>query len=337
MMIRPATPMATDAPRVASVQSALLDPQRITVAVVIPTFKRPEHLALTLASVAGQTAPFAIAVVVVENHAAGSEGLAVAERMFAQNQARGIAVVEARHGNCNAYNTGFAAALDAFPNLTHIAIIDDDEIAIPGWLEALLAAANLSGADIVGGPQVPVFDDAEGARRYSRHPVFQPHHGASGSVDLIPGTGNCLISAQVLRSMRPDWLDERFNFMGGGDTDFFTRCRAKGFRFYWSAEAVVRETVPARRTESSWITARSLRNGLLSALIQRKHNPGKAGRLAVIAKSMALLLASPFRSAMLWARTGSFYTGSYHMMIAAGRILAEFGYKIEQYRQPEKN
>jgi hypothetical protein len=145
------------------------------------------------------------------------------------------------------------------------------------------------------------------------------------------------MSASVLKAMKPDWLDERFNFLGGGDTDFFTRCRAKGFRFHWAAEAVVHETVPARRTERSWITARSLRNGLISALIQRKHNPGFAGRMKVIAKTLALLLASPFRSLALWIRTGSFYAGSYHMMIAAGRILAEFGYTIEQYREPEKN
>jgi GT2 family glycosyltransferase len=335
--------MQTDAPfmiRPVSPQHPALsglDASRVEIAVVIPTFKRPEHLELTLASVAGQLTSRIVAAVVVENHAAGGEGKAVVDRMFAEKRAKGLAIIEARQGNCNAYNAGFAAALSAFPNLTHIAIIDDDEIAVPLWLDGLLAAAADSGADIVGGPQVPVFDDKAGARRYANHPVFQPAHGESGSAGLITSTGNCLMSVQVLKTMRPDWLDERFNFLGGGDTDFFTRCRDKGFRFHWAAEAVVHETVPARRTERSWITARSLRNGLISALIQRKHNPGVAGRLKVVAKSVALLVASPVRSLALWIRTGSFYAGSYHMMIAAGRILAEFGYTIEQYREPEKN
>jgi GT2 family glycosyltransferase len=314
-----------------------LDASQVEIAVVIPTFKRPEHLERTLASVGGQLTSRMVAAVVVENHAAGGEGRAVAEAMFAAKRAKGLVVVEVRQGNCNAYNAGFAAALVAFPNLTHVAIIDDDEIAVPLWLDGLLAAAADSGADIVGGPQVPVFDDKAGAALYANHPVFQPAHGESGSAGLITSTGNCLMSVQVLKTMRPDWLDERFNFLGGGDTDFFTRCRNKGFRFHWAAEAVVHETVPARRTERSWITARSLRNGLISALIQRKHNPGLAGRVKVIAKTLALLLASPFRSLALWIRTGSFYAGSYHMMIAAGRILAEFGYTIEQYREPEKN
>jgi hypothetical protein len=40
---------------------------------------------------------------------------------------------------------------------------------------------------------------------------------------------------------------------------------------------------------------------------------------------------------MLAAETRSLYIGSYHIMIAVGRLLAEFGYTVEQYRNPEKN
>ncbi|MFM9975149.1 MAG: glycosyltransferase family 2 protein [Beijerinckiaceae bacterium] len=316
--------------------SSGLDRTLVRIAVVIPTFKRPEHLAKTLASVSDQQTGRCFAVVVVENHAGACEGATVASAMLAQGRVRGLCVIESRQGNCNAYNRGFAEALEAFPNLTHVAIIDDDEIAVPVWLETLARAA-ATGADIVGGPQRPVFDDAAGARRFAAHPVFRSAHQTSGSTNLITSTGNCLIGVNVLRAMGPPYLDERFNFLGGGDTDFFTRCRDRGFTFQWAEEAAVIETVPARRTERRWITARSLRNGLISAIIQRKHNPGLAGRIKVIIKSLALLVASPFRSLLLWRQTGSLYAGSYHMMIAMGRLLAEFGYTIEQYRQPEKN
>ncbi|RWD76403.1 MAG: glycosyltransferase family 2 protein, partial [Mesorhizobium sp.] len=37
------------------------------------------------------------------------------------------------------------------------------------------------------------------------------------------------------------------------------------------------------------------------------------------------------------ARTGSLTTGLYPVYVALGRVLAEFGYANEQYRQPEKN
>jgi GT2 family glycosyltransferase len=314
-----------------------LDVRSIEIAVVVPTFKRPEHLEKTLASVAQQQTSKRFAVVVVENHAAGCEGAEMARSMLLRGAVNGICVVEERQGNCNAYNRGFAEAQALFPNLQHVAIIDDDEVAVPVWLEALSKAAVAANADIVGGPQRPVFDDQVGAANYSMHPVFRSAHQTSGSTGLITSTGNCLIASKVLKAMGPPHLDERFNFLGGGDTDFFTRCRQKGFTFAWTEEAAVIETVPTRRTERSWITARSLRNGLISAIIQRKHNPGFMGRVKVILKSLALLAVSPFRSLALWRETGSFYAGTYHMMIACGRLLAEFGYTIEQYRQPEKN
>jgi glycosyltransferase involved in cell wall biosynthesis len=317
-------------------QSAGLDRMAVRVAVVLPTFKRPEHVRLTLASLAAQTIDVPFAVIVIENHAAGMEGARAAADALAADGPRGMVIIEPRQGNCNAYNAGFRRALADFPALTHVAIIDDDEIATPQWLQRLYESA-IGGADIVGGPQVPVFEDGEGARLYAGHPVFRSAHGESGAAGLITSTGNCLISVAALRAIAPDFLDERFNFLGGGDTDFFTRLGSMGFRFHWRQDAAVHESVPPRRTERSWITARSVRNGLISALIQRKHAPGPLGRVKVVAKSLALLAASPFRSLLLAVRTGSLYAGSYHMMVAAGRILAEFGYTIEQYREPEKN
>jgi glycosyltransferase involved in cell wall biosynthesis len=323
-----------DAPFAAS---AGLDRKAVRVAVLVPTFKRPEQLAQTLASLAAQTTRTPYAVVVVENNAAGCEGARAAAASFAAGEVAGIAIVEPRQGNCNAYNTGFRRALAEFPDLSFVAIIDDDETADPVWLEMLEDSARTSGADIVGGPHLPIFQDRDGERRYGRHPVFWASHRATGAVNLLTSTGNCLIGAHVLRRMEPHLLDERFNFLGGGDTDFFTRCRAEGFTFHWREEALVREIVPSRRTERSWIAARSIRNGIISTIVQRRQMPGILGRLKVFAKSVALLGASPFRSAAFAVRTGSAFVGSYHMMVAAGRILAEFGYTIEQYRNPEKN
>ena len=57
----------------------------------------------------------------------------------------------------------------------------------------------------------------------------------------------------------------------------------------------------------------------------------------MFAKSLALLAASPFRGLLKLAKTGSLSTALYPVYIATGRILAEFGYSNEQYRQPEKN
>ncbi len=128
-------------------------------------------------------------------------------------------------------------------------------------------------------------------------------------------------------------FDTAFNFTGGGDSDLFSRARAAGFRFGWCREAAVRETVPARRTEFSWIHARAVRNGALSALVQRERD----GRWATLAKSLALLLAAPPRSALLAVRSRSLAIGLYHLQVAIGRLQSEWGRVGEQYRQPESN
>ena len=137
--------------------------------------------------------------------------------------------------------------------------------------------------------------------------------------------------------MGPPFLDLGFNFIGGGDSDFLSRSAAAGFRLGWCAEAVVREAVPARRVEADWIRARSLRNGVISTLVEkRKRANDPLGRAKVFAKSLALLAASPVRAALRLAR-GDAQSALYPVYVALGRVGAEFGYANEQYRTPEKN
>ncbi|TIM40819.1 MAG: glycosyltransferase family 2 protein, partial [Mesorhizobium sp.] len=198
-------------------------------------------------------------------------------------------------------------------------------------------AAETLGADIVGGPQMPVFADAAHAS-WAEHPVFAPPYRQTGRVPALYSSGNLLVGRNVLTAMGPPFLDLKFNFMGGGDSDFLSRAAQTGFVLGWCAEAQVHETVPARRIEADWIRARSLRNGVISTLVEKKKRAGTpfAGT-RVFLKSLALLAVSPFRGAARLARTRSLATALYPIHVAVGRVLAEFGYANEQYRQPEKN
>ncbi len=138
--------------------------------------------------------------------------------------------------------------------------------------------------------------------------------------------------------MGSPFLDLRFNFMGGGDSDFLSRSAAAGFRLGWCAEAPVYEAVPERRVEADWIRARALRNGVISTLVEkRKRAADPLGKLKVVARSLSLLGASPLRAAARYASSGSTSIALYPIYVALGRIGAEFGYANEQYRTPEKN
>lgn len=317
-------------------RSAGLKPNSIRVVITLPTFRRPDHLIMTLDSLEAQGRASDTAVIVMDNDGDGLLGATAAADWFGGSRLKGIVIVAHQRGNCHAYNAGWETALAVFPNATHIAVIDDDEIAGPNWLSGLLETARATGADIVGGPQVPVFADRS-LDGWRRHPVFSPHYRRTGPVPILFSSGNVLIARQVLERMPRPFLDPAFNFIGGGDSDFYRRAKALGFDFAWCAEAAVMETLPSRRAEFSWLNARALRNGAISAIIEKRQHPGLQGRLQTIAKSLALLAAAPLRGVKLAMETGSAVIGLYHAQVAVGRLLSEFGLVNEQYRKPESN
>ncbi|MCO5082783.1 MAG: glycosyltransferase family 2 protein [Rhizobiaceae bacterium] len=314
-----------------------MDVTAMEAVVTLPTFKRPQQVLETLASLAAQVTARRFAVIVMENEAEKQEGASAAAPLFEHGAMTGLVIVAHERGNCSAYNAGWETALGTFPNFRHLLVIDDDEIADPHWLERMCSTAERLGVDIVGGPQVPVFAD-RAQQHWEAHPVFAPPYSATGAVPVLYSSGNLLVGRHVLERMGPPFLDLRFNFMGGGDSDFLSRAAQAGFRLGWCAEAPVRETVPARRTEADWIRARSLRNGVISTLVEKKRRAGTPfANLKVFAKSLALLGAAPLRAALRLLKTWSPQVAAYPIYVALGRVMAEFGYANEQYRQPEKN
>lgn len=304
--------------------------------ICVPTFKRPDLLEQTLRSLAAQQGGHDIAVIVVENEGIERAGAARAQALLAQGLFKGFVIVEPRQGNCKAYNAAWRCALTRLPALKQVLGIDDDEEAEPQWLDAFLRAAESAPAQLFGGSVTPRFEDASRAW-LAAHPVFRSHYSVSGEVPILYSSANYLIRRGVLEKLGFPFLDESFDFTGGGDSDFFRRAREAGFRFWWVQEAAMRETMPTRRSEFGWILARSFRNGAISAQIERRLDPSLKGRLKVLMKSLALLAASPLRGLMLGIRTRSLTIGLYHAKVALGRLISEFGVQNEQYRKPEKN
>src|SRR6516225_10142369 len=266
--------------------------------VCVPCFRRPQHLRLTLESLAGQCTPRSFAVVMVENDAARRESAPVAAEFLAAGKLQGICLVEQRQGNCQAINAAFETAQALFPAATRFLMIDDDEIASPDWLELMVRTAEATGADIVGGPVLPVFDDDE-KPWLARHPAFCPAYDYSGAVPVIYGCGNCLITRSAFARLGSPAFDLRFNFLGGGDCDFFVRCRDAGMVFHWTAEAVITETVPQNRTALGWIAKRSLRIGVINYRVHVKAARGVAARARLFAQALVRLPLSLVRSARL--------------------------------------
>jgi GT2 family glycosyltransferase len=295
--------------------------------VVVPTFRRPAMLRDTLASLAAQQTAVPFAILVVENDAEGLAGQDAAFDVIARNKLNAVTIVERKQGNVHAINAGFAAALERFPSARYFLMIDDDEIASPFWLDRMVGAAEASHAGIVGGPVNPEFDGTltNGMRS---HPVFWPISAPTGPLPMIYGSGNCLIRRAVFDQLGAPAFDVAFNFLGGGDTDFFTRARNVGVAFFWQADALITERVPETRTRPGWVFKRGLRIGAINRRIDRKAKP--QGR--VLLKDAAILALSPFRFVRELVRSRSLLRALHPVNIALGRLLSIGGVETSQYR-----
>jgi GT2 family glycosyltransferase len=239
--------------------------------------------------------------------------------------------VEPRQGNCHAINAAFETALETFPKASSLLMIDDDEIASPDWLELMLRAAEITGADVIGGPAFPDFDDSM-KRGLRHHPAFRPAYDTSGPVPVIYGCGNCLIRRDVFARLADPAFDLRFNFLGGGDTDFFWRCRLAGMKFHWAAEAVITETVPKSRTRPAWLALRGLRIGAINYHVQRKAAQTAWSRARLVAKMFAMLPLSLLRAVHLMLTEPKAIMAMHPMTVAVGSALAAVGIEPQPYK-----
>jgi glycosyltransferase involved in cell wall biosynthesis len=302
--------------------------------VCVPTFRRPAMLRRTLQSLADQCSEIDFVVVVVDNDARMRAGVPVVASFFSEGRLSGLCVVEERQGNCHAINRAFREARKRFPIARYFLMIDDDEIADPNWLDRLVAAARDHDADIVGGPVVPEFP-ADAPAALLRHPIYWPAFEKSGFVPMIYGSGNCLIARRAFEKLDDPNFDLRYNYLGGGDTDFFTRCRVAGLVFYWEQAAQIVETVPKERLQTGWILRRGLRIGAINFRIDATKGEALSDRARLIAKNLALLPVSAVRSLKLALRRRPLLVALHPMVIALGRVLAAFGRETEQYRVKE--
>lgn len=301
----------------------------VDIVVCIPCFRRPEHLRLTLDSLVNQRTPRSFAVVMVENDAGGRASAPVAAEYLAAGKLQGVCLIEKRQGNCRAINAAFESAQALFPAATRFLMIDDDEIASPDWLELMVRTCEATGADIVGGPVLPVFDD-DSQPWLAHHPAFRPTYDYSGAVPVIYGCGNCLITRAVFERFEKPAFDLNFNFLGGGDCDFFVRCRDAGMNFHWIAEAVITETVPRSRTSLGWIAKRGLRIGAINYRVRFKAARGLVARARVFALVVGMVPLSLLRTARLLA-TSKAVVAMHPMMVACGSALAACGFDPKPY------
>ncbi|AYD02575.1 glycosyltransferase [Neorhizobium sp. NCHU2750] len=299
--------------------------------ICIPTFRRPAGVAKTLRSLLAQEGDVKFAIVVVENDAEKAAGAEAATAVLEGFDGPSLVTIEPRQGNCHAINRAFTEARERFPTADYLLMIDDDEMATPQWLSQMVATARRTGVEIVGGPVIRQFD-VPVSEAVSRHSLYGFIGGPTRAVPVIHGTGNCLIRRDVFSRLADPLFDVTFNFLGGGDMDFFARCRTAGCRFWWCEEAVIYETVAEERTSARWLMRRSVRTGSINYEIDRKRATSSLAVAGLHAKNVISLGLSLFKAIGILARTRHLLPATHPPLMSVGRFTASFGFLPAPYK-----
>ena len=249
----------------------------VETSIVIPTYRRPEHLARAIASCLGQSgAVDAYEIVIVDNDAAESARPAV-EATAATATLPIRYVPEPRPGISHARNTGVASARGRY-----LAFLDDDEEAQPGWLAAFLATIRETEADAVIGPVYPRFPaDAPLIDAYRRKVFTRDALAPTGTrLAKWSGIGNTLLDqAKCFSGAQP--FDPRLGLSGGEDTVFLRQLLRRGGKLVWCAEAAAWETVAVDKLATRFLLRRAFRGGQTTTFVCTAIEPPEPARAAL--------------------------------------------------------
>ncbi len=317
-------------------QKRLSPSEPVHIAVVIPTFRRPSGLRRLLKALADQTCRYPVRIHVADNDADGHEGMTVIADLKASGYPLDIdAFIVSERGLCNVRNALVARALRK-PDATHIAMIDDDEWPDSGWLDALIEGQQATGADIVAGPVVSVFEGEKPA--WTTHcRLFLPEKRPDGPCEIVWGVNNVLITRSCLQTTTAPWFDMAFNEIGGEDVDAFVRWQSEGRTFAWVQAAQLFEAIPPARARIGWVLRRGWRIGTSDVVIRFRREPGWQGKVKTTGKAFAGFLASVATMPLRLLLERDRINGLYDLTKSLAKLYAVCGGRYYEYRSVRSN
>jgi glycosyltransferase involved in cell wall biosynthesis len=153
-------------------------------------------------------------------------------------------------GLSNVRNKLFSKALELNPD--YFVCIDDDEYPSSDWLNQLLLTITIIKADITLGPVIPVFENEVSPyiSNWFKYQKLKNHERVK-----FFWTSNFIISVSFLLKHKIKF-DERFNITGSEDSYYGVTALKKGAKICWASNAIVYETIPAKRAKLTWLIKR---------------------------------------------------------------------------------
>ncbi len=304
-----------------------------SVAIGVPTYKRPAALALLvprLLEQADELSAHEVRLVVVDNDPRGSaqavcEAVADPRLRYVLEPTPGIAAVRNR-------------ILDEAGDAGLVAMIDDDELPEPRWLSALVDTWRQTRSALVAGRVVAAFagelDPWLAAGRF-----FDRRNLPTGSPISVAAAGNLLLDLRQIRAFGLRF-DERLGLGGGEDTLFTRQLHALGGQMVWCAESVIVDQVPLSRMTRRWVLARARSQGHAGArgelLLAGSSRARLRVRVRVALGGLLRVVSGSGRAAsgIALVRRGDQARGLRTAMRGMGMLTAALGLEHQEYARP---
>lgn len=299
------------------------DAEPCVVTVCICTYRR-DSLKDTLESLAAQELDdgYGLTVVVSDNDVTDARRTVITR--WARDLGLPLKYVHSPAQNISIARNG---ALDAV-STRWLAFIDDDEIAAPGWLNALLARRSRANA-VIGISQALYEDDSPS---WLRTCDFHSNRITSSNDNAY--TSNALLDISFVRQANLRFRTE-LGRTGGEDTLFFREFALKGGQIEYAPDAIVFEPVPRSRANMRWVFRRSFRAGQTHGLKLAEFDNDSFRWLAVSAGakmmiSAAMAVANLFSPSgkRRWAARAALHAGAVSYRCKA-TMFAEYGDRKE--------
>lgn len=222
-----------------------------------------------------------------------------------------------------------------------VAMLDDDEVPAPDWLDQLLLAQAAAGADVVQGQVVPVF--APGTPTWVSTGSFFGRPRRIYSLDLprvanlqertCAGTNNVFVRTRAIVNLR---FDPAMALSGGEDTLFFRMLADREHKIVHAATAIVYESIPRERANFRYMLMERFRIGNANVFVERRRKTDSAPVSVVLAAGLnqcrmglRRVLKTIFGSRREKAR---FAVGAFQFVYGLGMLAAALGYRHQHYK-----
>jgi succinoglycan biosynthesis protein ExoM len=314
------------------IEDKMLDSQKSQeIAICIITCFRPDGLRRLLESLVIQkfvkNAKPNIRIVVVDNDSEGS-AQSICDDFIAQYEIKLEYDIEKKRGIPFARNH----AVDMVKNnVDFIAILDDDEVAAPNWLDELMAAQQEFEADILTGPVTPHFmgPTAHWLKIFFKRTNLTNGQNLQNNYDYVY-TSNLLAKANLFKNIR---FEEYFALSGVDDTHLFMQVFEKGYKAIWAEHAVVTEWLPESRANPQWLWKRAYRRGNGFAICEIVQNGGINIRIQRVAKGIFRCLQGIVITIISLGRKPIFVRGVQMVCFGVGMVTGGIGVKYQEYKK----